>query len=142
MNRPTENSKYQRGNKTASKPGGRKDRLGSLRRMLRHHDDEDRQNGDRADVDENLRQANELRAEVQIEGRKPGKTDGQREHAMNQIAEHHRSQGSGDRDGGKDEEGLSHVRFDEFSNVVPTLSVTDDQIVTVRIRSAVTLITN
>ena len=74
MNRPGENGKHQRGDQASGKPEGRKDRLGSLRGVLRHHDDKDGQDGDRADVDENLRESDELRAKLQIEGCQSGKT--------------------------------------------------------------------
>ena len=109
--------------------------------MLRHHDDEDGQDGNRADVDKNLREADELRAQLQIEGRQSCKAERQGQDAMDQIAHGNRGHGSSDGDGGKDEEGRCHVRFDEFSNVVPTLPVTEDQTVTVAMRSAVTPIT-
>ena len=50
--------------------------------MLRHHNDEDSQDGDCADVHKNLREADELCAQLQIEGCQSGKTQGERQHAM------------------------------------------------------------
>ncbi len=82
MNRPGQNGKHQRGDQTSSKPEGGKDRLRSLRGVLRHHNDEDGQDGDCADVHEDLREADELRAQLQIERGQSGKAQGEGQHAM------------------------------------------------------------
>ena len=49
---------------------------------VRHHDGEDGEDGDGADVDHDLGEADELRAELEVERGEAGEADGEREDAV------------------------------------------------------------
>ena len=53
------------------------------------------QNGDRADINQDLRKADELRAQLQVSRRQSREGDSQGQRAMHQVAQAHRRHGGG-----------------------------------------------
>ena len=70
--------------------------------VVGHHDGEDGEDGDGADVDHDLGESDELRAELQIEGGDARESDGEGEHAVHGVAKAHGCGGSANGDHGQD----------------------------------------
>src|SRR5580658_6674882 len=109
--RAAENSKDSSGDDQTGEPCATEDaavlwRFRTARKQNREYD----QNGDGADVDENLREAGELRIEVEKEQCKSTKSDRQREGAVHKIAQRYCRQGAADGDCGQEPEHKVHHR--------------------------------
>ena len=71
--------------------GTRESASGALRRQ---HDGEDDQDGDGADVDEDLGEADELCVEAEVERGESGEGDGESEDAVDELAQGHGGDGT------------------------------------------------
>src|SRR3984957_12296066 len=71
---------------------------------VEEHDDEDEQHHDRAGVDDDLGDGEELRAEKQVEDGEGGHNDDERERAVNGMGLHQEIDGSREAKSGKKEE--------------------------------------
>ena len=76
---------------------------------MRHHDGEDGEDSDRADIHHDLREADELRVELKVERGDAGEAQGQRQHAMDGVAKAHGCRRSGNGEGGEDKECYGHL---------------------------------
>ena len=106
--RPAERGEDDGGNHNAGEPAGRQNGLVRRRITARQQNREHDEDGNRADIDQNLGEADELRVERQVKRRQPGQRHHQRQRAMHQIAQAHRRRRGKERHNCNDDEGQRH----------------------------------
>ena len=93
---PAEHGEDGGGDDEADEPGAAEDSVFWSFRAAREEDGEDDEDGDRADVDENLRKAGELGVEREKQERQSGEGDGEGEGAVDGVLEQHGGESAGD----------------------------------------------